>query len=44
MIILGSDMMHHVQDNIYKFELLRNQVMECMSIECVGAIIWESNL
>jgi len=42
MIILGSDMMHHVQDNIYKFELLRNQVMECISIESVGAITWES--
>jgi len=42
MIQLGSDMMHHVQDNIYKFELLRNQVMECISIEYVGAITWEN--
>jgi len=44
MIILGSDMMHHVQNNIYKFELLRNQVMECETVECIGEIIWVDNL
>ena len=40
MIQLGGDMMVHVQENIYKFELLRNQVMECVTIEEVGVITW----
>lgn len=42
MIKLGSDMMNHVQENIYRFELLRNQVMDLItdSIDKVVEIVW----
>jgi len=42
MIQLAKDALTHKQIYIYKFEVLRNQVMNCLDIESVGVITWES--
>ena len=41
-IELGGDMINHIQEYIYQFELLRNKVLECGDIGSVGEIKWES--
>jgi len=42
MIKLAKDGLIHKQENIYKFELLRNKVMDTNSIEGVELITWEN--
>jgi len=40
MIQLAKDGLIHKQQHIYRFEVLRNQVMECVSIEEISEIVW----